>query len=112
MVLNLSLGWPAELSRTAQIQGGTCQSHEDPFGEAVRVLAPIGDDPAASLALASRYAWALLTKGEMHLEEGELDKGWPLLDRCKALRDRREGVPQRERLLGYIAEAREKWPPK
>lgn len=38
LVLNLSLGWPAELSRTARIQGGTCSSHEDPFGETVRYM--------------------------------------------------------------------------
>lgn len=38
LVVNLSLGWPAELSRTARIRGGTCSSFEDPFGEAVRYV--------------------------------------------------------------------------
>lgn len=38
LVIDLSLGWPAPLSRVAPLQGPGCTSWEDPFGEPVRYL--------------------------------------------------------------------------
>lgn len=38
LILNLSLGWPSELGRSARITGPACLSYEDPFGEPVRYL--------------------------------------------------------------------------
>lgn len=36
LVINLSLGWPSELSQPARLADLDCSTHEDPFGEIVR----------------------------------------------------------------------------
>lgn len=36
LVVDLSLGWPSELARAAELSDPTCSTHEDPFGEIVR----------------------------------------------------------------------------
>ncbi len=41
LILNLSLGFPPHLRRPTLIAGGTCRSHEDPFGEPIRYLLDI-----------------------------------------------------------------------
>ncbi|MEQ8277055.1 MAG: S8 family serine peptidase [Deltaproteobacteria bacterium] len=38
LVINLSLGWPKQLSNSAALVGLSCQTHEDPYGEAVRYV--------------------------------------------------------------------------
>ncbi len=44
LVVNLSLGWPAELGRPAELAGeASCQTHEDPFGEPVRYMLYVAD---------------------------------------------------------------------
>lgn len=82
------------------------------FARALETIRPLGEQEQPSPAIVGRYAWSLLTKAEMHLEEGDLERGWPLMDRLSKLLEARTDAPDRAKLLGYIADAETKWPRK